>query len=333
MGRIKYAPSLKKHVRRYNLHEKLGSIFRLLGSDAQQVVDWAEEEARRQIKTGETSKGSSLGKTIFQLIGRTAAIRLVQQNHARGRLTTKSEVKARTGQKVEMPVLYQEAGLRHPQEARNLRHNIFHEAFLALILHYFPDVSTSVPSTGAGLTPDLIVTHTKPNWTISVEYKGYRSITLLGESEILKAMRYQAAHGTAWLVTSSTKSVGHLYGSTLSSEEVITKGLERLRRIAKRRVFTEEQKENRGIAKKGITHLRKQKDTKIRCKMIAAKDLLESCRRGKPLKGLAITTGLEFVDLLEESGFPKHAENVLRIMKTPARSIHSDTVTSVRLIG
>jgi hypothetical protein len=327
LARVRYPPSLKKYVRRYNLHEKLGSILRLLGKDAQSVVDWAQKEARRE------SDGSDIGKTIFRLIGYTAAIQLVQQNHARGRLTTKNEIRVKTGQNVEMPVLYQEAGLRHPQEARNLRHNIFHEAFLALILHYFPDVETSVPSTGAGLTPDLMVTNKNPDWTISVEYKGYRSITLLSESEILKGMRYQDAYGTAWLVTSTTKSVQYLYGANLSSDELIEKGVERLRRVAKRGVFTDEQKENRGIARKGIAHLQKQKDIKLRCKVITVEDLLKSCRAGKPLKGLAVTTGLEFVDLLKEAGFPKLADDVLRIMKTPARSIHSDTVTAVRLIG
>jgi hypothetical protein len=327
LAKVRYPPSLKKYVRRYNLHEKLSSILRLLGKDAQSVVDWAQKEARRE------SDGSDIGKTIFRLIGYTAAIQLVQNNHARGRLTTKSEIKAKTGQNVEMPVLYQEAGLRHPQEARNLRHNIFHEAFLALILHYFPDVETSVPSTGSGLTPDLMVTHENPDWTISVEYKGYRSITLLSESEILKAMRYQNAYGTAWLVTTTTKSAQYLYGPTLSSDELIEKGVERLRRVAKRSVFTEEQKENRGIARKGIAHLQKQMDLKLRCKVIPVQDLLKSCQAGKPLKGVAITTGLEFVDLLKKAGFPKHADDVLRVMKTPARSIHSDTVTSVRLIG
>ncbi|MFW9846162.1 MAG: hypothetical protein ACFFD6_05415, partial [Candidatus Thorarchaeota archaeon] len=274
-----------------------------------------------------------LGKAMFSLLGHTAAINLVQQNHARGRLTTKSEVRLKTGQKVEMPVLYQEAGLRHPQEARNLRHNIFHEAFHALIMHLFPDVETSVPSTGEGLTPDLMVFHKKPDWTISVEYKGYRSITLLSESEILKGMRYQAAYGTAWLVTSTTKDVSHLYGATVTSDELIERGLVRLRAIAKRRVYTSEQKENKGIARKGISHLQKHKGIGLRCKIISAADLLESCKGNKPLKGLAITTGLEFVDMLLDAGMDKHADNVLRIMKTPARSIHSDTVTSVRLIG
>ncbi len=327
MAQVRYPPSLKKHVRRYNLHEKLTSIVRLLGKDAQSVVDWAQKEARRE------SDGSDIGKTIFYLIGHTAAIQLVQNNHARGRLTTKSEIRAKTGQSVEMPLLYQEAGLRHPQEARNLRHNIFHEAFLALILHYFPDVETSVPSTGAGLTPDLMVTHKDPDWTISVEYKGYRSITLLSESEILKAMRYQNAYGTAWLVTTTTKSAQYLYGTTLSSDELIEKGVERLRRIARRSVFTEEQKENRGIARKGIAHLQKQKDLKLQCKVIQIQDLLKSCSAGRPLKGLAITTGLEFVDLLKEAGFTKLADDVMRVMKMPARAIHSETVTSVRLIG
>ncbi len=333
MGRIKYAPELKKYVRRYNLGEKLSSIFYLLGKDTQKVVDWAFEESKRPQDGRKAPQGIELGKAMFHLLGRTAAINLVQQNHARRRLTTKSEVRLKTGQKMEMPVLYQEAGLRHPQEARNLRHNLFHEAFLALIMHLFPKAETSVPSTGEGLTPDLMVNHKNPNWTISVEYKGYRSITLLSESEILKAMRYQAAYGTAWLVTSTTKDVTSLYGSTITSEEVVERGLERLRNISKRRVYTTEQKENKGIARKGISHLQKHVDDGLRCKVFSAAELLDSCKAGKPLKGLAVTTGLDFVDMLCDVGMEKHADNVLRIMKTPARSIYSDTVTSVRLIG
>ncbi|MFX1368783.1 MAG: hypothetical protein ACFFAY_09315 [Promethearchaeota archaeon] len=331
--KISYGTQLRKHVKRYNLHDKLISIFNLLGQDAQQVVNWAEKEAQRRRDRGEVPKSADLGKETFHLLGRTAAIRLVQNNHARGRLTTKSEVKRRTGQKAEMPVLYQEAGLRHPQEARNLRHNIFHEAFNAYVTHLFPDVTTSVPSTGEGLTPDLMVSHENPTWTISVEYKGYRSITLLSESEVLKGMRYQQAYGTAWLVTSSTKSVRETYGANLTSGKLIERGLERLRRIAKRRAYTGEQRENRGIAKKGISHLEKHEDSELKCRLISATDLIDSCRSGKPLKGLAVTTGLEFAEMLREVGFNVHAENILRIMKTPARKIHSDTVTSVRLIS
>jgi hypothetical protein len=333
VGRIKYAPELKKYVRRYNLGQKLSSVFYLLGKDAQEVVDWAYKESKRKQEGQKTPQGIELGKAMFHLLGRTAAIRLVQQNHARGRLTTKSEIRLKTGQKMEMPVLYQEAGLRHPQEARNLRHNLFHEAFHALITHLFPNVETSVPSTGEGLTPDLMVKHKNPNWTISVEYKGYRSITLLSESEILKGMRYQAAYGTAWLVTSTTKDVSNLYGTTITSEEVIERGLARLRNISKRRVYTSEQKENKGIARKGISHLQKHIGDGLRCKVFSAPELLDSCKAGKPLKGLAVTTGLDFVDMLRDIGMEKHADNVLRIMKTPARSIYSDTVTSVRLIG
>jgi hypothetical protein len=333
LGRIKYGPELKKYVRRYNLGEKLSSILYLLGDDAQNVADWAYKESKRKPEKGKAPQGIELGKAMFQLLGRTAAVQLVQQNHARGRLTTKSEIRLKTGQKMEMPVLYQEAGLRHPQEARNLRHNLFHEAFHALIMHLFPDVQTSVPSTGEGLTPDLMVTHKNPDWTISVEYKGYRSITLLSESEILKGMRYQAAYGTAWLVTSTTKDVSSLYGATITSQEVIERGLERLRNIAKRRVYTTEQRENKGIARKGISHLQKHFGNGLRCKVMFAAELLESCKAGKPLKGLAVTTGLDFVDMLCDAGMDKHADNVLRIMKTPARSIYSDTVTSVRLIG
>jgi len=239
----------------------------------------------------------------------------------------------KTGQKVEMPVLYRDAGFRHPQEARNLRHNIFHESFLALIMHLFPDVNTSVPTTGEGLTPDLMVEHKDPDWLISVEYKAYRSLTLLSESELLKAMRYQAAYGTAWLVTTTTKSASHLYSKTLDSQELIEKGPPRLRLLYKKKAYTSEQKENRGIARKGIKHLEKQNGLHLKCKMLSVDELLESMRNGRPLKGVVITTGFEFVQMLNDAGLHEEADDVLRVMKLPTTSLHSDSVTSVRLIG
>ncbi len=328
MGRVKYSSTLRSHVTRYGLHDKIGSIIKLLGPDAQQVFDWAEEEAKRE-GTGK----KNLGKVVFGLVGYEAAVRLVKDNHLRGRLTTKNEVKKRTGQKAEMPVLYRDAGLRHPQEARNLRHNLFHEAFEALIMHLFPDVSTRVPSTGEGLTPDLIVTHSNPDWTISVEYKGYRSITLLSESEVLKGMRYQQAYRTAWLVTTSSKTVRDVYGPILKSEEIIERGIQRLENIAKRKTYTEEHRENRGIARKGITHLQKHIGDNLTCKLVTAEEILESCKKGKPVKGLAISAGFEFVEMLQDAGLHNHADNVLRVMKSPTGKLHSETVTSVRLIG
>ncbi len=330
--KLNYGPALRKHVRKYNLNDKLKSIMNLLGKDAQEVIDWAQDEAKLRIKKGEEKK-TNLAKIEFQLIANEAAIRLVKRNHSRGRMTIKSEVKRRTGIKAEMPLLYQEAGLRHPQEARNLRHNLFHEAFMALIMHLFPDVTANVPVTGEGLTPDLMVNHKNPNWTLSVEYKGYRAITLLSESEVLKGMRYQAAYGSSWLVTSTPKTVRNYYKGTLESEKLIRQGIERLERITKRKGYTGEQKENRGIARKGITHLEKLRGSNLKCKLISAKELLDSCREGKPRKALAITTGMEFVEMLREVGFESHADNVLRIMKTPTNLLHSDTVTSVRLIG
>jgi hypothetical protein len=326
-------PALQKHVRRYTLNDKLRSITFLLGNDAQNVIDWAYKEAKRRIAENPADKKSDLGRIVFDLIGNEAAIILVKQNHAKGRLTTKAEIKAKTGQKGEMPVLYREAGLRHPQEARNLRHNLFHEAFRALIMHLFPDVSTSVPSTGEGLTPDLMIEHKDPNWSISVEYKGYRSITLLSESEVLKGMRYQAAFGTAWLVTSSAKTVRDEYRKTIHAKDVVDRGIERLRRIYKRKAYTSEQRENRGIARKGMTHLEKHKDLNMKCRMWSAEELLQSMRDGKPLKGLIISTGFEFIEMLKDAGLEEDADNVLRVMKLPTTSLHSDKVTSVRLIG
>lgn len=330
---VKVGNAIEGHVKRYTLRDKLKSILSLLGPDAQEVIDWSYEEAKRRIAEDDKLKKSSLGAIAFDLIGYEAAIRLVTNNQSRGRLTTKSEVRVKTGQKVEMPVLYRDAGLRHPQEARNLRHNIFHESFLALIMHLFPDVTTSVPSTGEGLTPDLMVEHKNPDWTISVEYKGYRSLTLLSESELLKAMRYQAAYGTAWLVTTTTKSTTVLYGKTLSAQDLVEKGLARLRAIYKRKAYTSEQKENRGIARKGITHLEKHNDLELKCRMYSADELLESMRNGRPVKGVIFTTGFEFVEMLKENGLYEEADNVLRVMKLPTTSLHSDSVTSVRLIG
>ncbi len=330
--RIKYPSALRKYVDGHNLQDRLRSIVGLLGDDAQAVIEWATEEARRRRAEGEVDKSLPLGRVILDLLGEEAAIRLVQQNQARGRITTKDEVRRRTGQRIEMPVLYREAGLRHPQEARNLRHNMFHEAFTALILRLFPDVEMSVPKTGRGLTPDLIVTHKDPDWLISVEYKGYRSMTLLSESELLKGMRYQAEFGTAWLVTTTVKSVHELYGKTLRSEEIVKNGIERLTIISKRKAYTTEQRENRGIARKGITHLTKHRDERLRCRMISPDDLIESCRSGRPLKGLAITTGFEFIALLREQGLNQEADNALRVMKIPPDLLYSDSVTSVRLI-
>ena len=328
--KVKYGNELRKYVKRYQLQTKLGTIFSILSDDAQGVVDWAYDEAKRISK--EDSGKPDFGATVFELISREAAIRLVQYNHQRGRLTTKSEIKKKTGLRIEMPVLYREAGLRHPQESRNLRHNIFHNAFEKYILKLFPDIKTSVPSTGEGLTPDLIVTHHKPDWTISIEYKGYRSITLLSESEILKGMRYQAEWGTAWLVTTTTKSVRSLYGPMLSSKDIIEQGMERLERLSKRPIYTNEQRENRGIARKGLKHLEKQKDLDMKCKLLDASELIQSCKDSKPLKGLAITTGFEFCDILKSEGFHDEADDVLRVMKTPAYSLTSDKVTAMRLI-
>lgn len=329
--KVKYSPKLAEFVKRHTVADKLDSIISLLGDEAQAVIIWAEKEATRRKK--EERQKDHRGKIIYELIGHEAAIRLVKLNNKQGRLTTKGEVKLKTGQKVEMPVLYREAGLRHPQEARNLRHNIFHEAFSALVYSLFPDVETSVPVTGQGsLSPDLLVTHSNPDWSICVEYKGYRSITLLSESELLKAMRYQEAYGSAWLVTTTSKSSHTVYGPVLSSKKVIEGGLERLARIAKRPVYTEEQRENRGIARKGMKHLEKQKGINLRCQLISAQDLLKSCARGKPKKGIAITTGMEFIEHLKDCGLQKHADNVMRVMKLPTKKLHSDTVTSVRLI-
>ena len=178
-----------------------------------------------------------------------------------------------------------------------------------------------------------MVEHKNPDWTISVEYKGYRSLTLLSESELLKAMRYQAAYGTAWLVTTTPKSVTQLYGKNLVAQELIEKGTTRLKAIYKRKAYTSEQKENRGIARKGIKHLEKQNDLQLKCKMYTVDELLESMRNGRPVKGVIITTGFEFVGLLKDAGLQDEADDVLRVMKLPTTSLHSDSVTSVRLIG
>ena len=101
--------ALQKHVRKYTLKDKLRSISALLGEDAQNVIDWAYSEAKRRIAENPKEKESDLGRIVYELIGNEAAIVLVKQNHAKGRLTTKNEIKAKTGQKTEMPVLYREA--------------------------------------------------------------------------------------------------------------------------------------------------------------------------------------------------------------------------------
>ena len=330
--KVNPGPELRKHVRKYTLNEKMNSIYDLLGQDAQEVVDWAYEEAQRLIEEDKKLAKKDTGRIVYELIGTEAAVRLVMKNHGRGRLTTKSEVRQRTGQTLEMPVLYRQAGLRHPQEARNLRHNIFHQAFMALIMKLFPDVETSVPQTGEGLTPDLIVTHKNPDWTISVEYKGYRSLTLLSESELLKAMRYKDVYGTAWLVTTTNKTVKAAYTGQIHSRQLVKEGAERLTKVYKRKAFTNEQKENRGIARKGISHLEKHKDLNLSCRLYTADELLESMKAGKPVKGVIITSGFELIGMLEKEGLADHAENVLRVMKTPATMLHSDSVTSVRLL-
>ncbi|MBD3407703.1 MAG: hypothetical protein GF411_16415 [Candidatus Lokiarchaeota archaeon] len=330
--KLKYNSSLRKYLKRYNLFRKLDSIVMILGEDAQQVIEWAQDEAQRLIEEQEEKK-SNKGRIIFKLVGREAAIRLVQFNHERGRLTTKSEVKKKTGQKMEMPLLYQHAGVRHPQEARNLRHNLFHEAFVDLSEHLFGDVETRIPQTGEGLTPDLVITHKNPNWEISVEYKGYRSLALLSESEMLKGMRYQAVYGTSWLVTTTQKTVRDLYGDTITVKELVNNGIPRLKTIRKKRAYTEEQKENRGISRKGIKHLEKHRDLGLKCKLISADELLKSCFEGHPIRGLAVTNGMEFYKMLKDVGLDEHAENILQVMKVPTYALHSDSVTSVRLIG
>jgi len=331
--RLTYSAALRKYVKAHNLEDKLQSITELLGNDAQDVLKWAESEAARRSHEGSTESSSNLGRITFELMGNEAAVRLIRYNESRGRLTTRSEVGLRTGQRAEMPALYQEAGIRHPQEARNLRHNLFHQSFTALVSHLFPDVTTSVPATGEGLTPDLIVNHKDPDWTLCVEYKGYRSVTLLSESEIIKAMRYQEAYGSAWLVTTTMKSVQSLYGTKLSSKQLIENGTARLERIAKRKAFTDEQREIRGIAKKGLWQLQKVHELNLECDLVSAEDMVRSCREGKPIKALAITTGLEFAEMLEKTGLMEEATQVRRIMKLPTDLLHSDSVTSLRLLS
>jgi len=329
--KVTYGAPLRRYVNKHGLQEKLQSIISLLGEDAQEVLDWAEAEARRRKSEGQDGGESVTGRVVFNLIAEEAAVRLVRYNQSRGRLTTKSQVSQLTGRKGEMPVLYQEAGVRHPQEARNLRHNIFHQSFLALVSHLFPGISTSVPTTGEGLTPDLIITHHDPDWTLCVEYKGYRSVALLSESEVLKAMRYQEAYGSAWLVTTTMKTVRSLYGAQLSSEELVERGIARLERIAKKKPFTDEQREIRGISKKGIKQLEKVRGINLRCRVVSADEMIESCHLAKPLKALAITTGLELADMLEKAGLSEQATQVRRIMKVPTNLLYSDSVTSLRL--
>ncbi len=323
---------LRAYARHHGLEDRLERVLALLGPDRDAVLRWARSEATRRVREGEAPAKADLSKVMYRLVAWEAAIRLVRHNYERGRLTTKTEVRQKTGLKVDMPQLYRDAGLRHPQEARNLRHNMFHEAFMALVRHLFPDTYTTIPTTGEGLTPDLLVHHRDPDWTISVEYKGYRFMSLLSESELLKVMRYQQAYGSAWLVTTTNKTVHHLYGSEASSRELVEQGIPRLRCMVSRKTYTDEQRESRGIAKKGIVHLEKHRDMDIRCAIVSAEELVESCRRGRPLRAVAVTTGLEFVDMLMAAGLRREAEDVLQVMKVPAVRLSSDTVTSLRLI-
>ncbi len=335
---VRYDPELLKFIRQHDITDRLESIVEILGDEAQNILDWASKEARRlhNRHNGDQSNNNnnqSLGETIYNLIGHEAAIRLVVRNHNRGRLTTREEVRQKTGQDVRMPALYHEAGLRHPQEARNLRHNIFHDSFMTLVRKYFPDSEILIPKTGRGLTPDLIIRHHDPDWELAVEYKGYRSLTLLSESEILKAMRYQAKWGSAWLVTTATKTVHGLYQGELDSEVLVREGLQRLRRVLKRRAYTTEQLESRGIARKGVAHLEKHGKERIVCRLVSAQELLDSCKAGTPIRGLAVSSGFEIVNLLRREGLEEAAENMLRVMKIPTQQLYSDRVSSVSLIS
>ncbi|MEM2142751.1 MAG: hypothetical protein QXS20_10160 [Candidatus Thorarchaeota archaeon] len=325
-----HSDKLSEYVERRRLRDKLSNMLHMLGDDADDVLRWAAGEGRRR---AEEQKDPNLaGKLAYEALAREAATRMVQRNATHGRLTTRAELKRLTGIPMEMLNVYREAGLRHPQEARNLRHNIFHESFTAFLAREFPDVSMHVPQTGNGLTPDLIVTHKNPDWTIAVEYKGYRSLTLLSESELLKGMRYQAEWGTAWLVTTTTKSVRSLYTGDITSDDLVRNGIDRLRAVAKRKVFTAEQMESRAIAKKGIAHLSKHGSKVLSCRLISADELLKSCHEGSPIKGLAVTTGLELAQIIRRAGLEREADNIIRIMKTSTDSIHSDTVTSTHLV-
>ena len=76
--RVKYSSKLAEFVKRYTVTDKLDSIISLLGSEVQDVIDWAEEEATRRKK--EERQKDHLGKIIYNLIGHEAAIRLVKMN-------------------------------------------------------------------------------------------------------------------------------------------------------------------------------------------------------------------------------------------------------------
>ncbi len=337
--RIRYHPALLKFVQTHNLKDRLENIIEILGDEAQNILEWALAEAQHRLyeedyenSDPEVSSSVLFGEMLYHLIGHEAAIRLVIDNYNKGRMTTKEEVRHRTGQDIDMPTLYHDAGLRHPQEGRNLRHNIFHDAFMKLVRKYFSDSEISIPAIGKGLSPDLIIRHREPDWTLAVEYKGYRWMTLLSESEILKGMRYQAEWGSAWLVTTATKCVRDQYQRELDSEVLVEQGLQRLRRLLKRKAYTTEQREARGIARKGITHLEKHINERITCPLINAQDLLDSCLSGVPLRGLAVSTGFELVELFQREELFEAVEDILRVMKISTHQLYSDRVSSVRLI-
>ncbi len=335
----KQKAAIKNYVQSKGLYRAFDNIVRLLGGDIDTAIQYIEEDDLEPPKdyTEPVDPYDELldeGRRLFNALAYAAAVELIRKQYKQGRITAKHYIREKLGIKPDMPKIYQKAGIRHPQESRNLRHNIFHLAFLKLIKVLAPNAEFSIPQTGSGmnLTPDLIVNNKDPLWTLACEYKAYRSFFPLAESEILKGVRYANEFGSAWLISTSVKSPIFEYTDYLTVKELYTNGKIRYDLILQRKATTKDQKEIRGIAIKGVKQLEKHKNDKYKIKYIPLEELLESIKTGKLQKGLTITTGMEFIELLERYGLYKEAENILMIMKTPNEKLYYPGLISTKLI-
>ncbi len=331
--------AIRKYVQSKNLEKKFTNILNLLGGDLDTAAQYIDIESLEPPKdyTEPIDPIDELldeGRRLFRALAYVAAVELVKKQHKEGRITAKQYIKGKLGISPDMPKLYHTAGIRHPQESRNLRHNIFHIAFLKLMRILAPNADYSIPQIGSGytLTPDLIVENRDPSWLLACEYKAYRSFFPLAESEILKGARYAKEFGTAWLISTSVKSPIDEYGEYITIKDLIENGIKRYKIILQRRPETKDQKELRGIVVKGLKHLEKHKNDLIKVRNIPLEALLDSIKNGIPEKGLTITTGMKFIELLREHGLHEDAEKVLMIMKTPNEKIEAPGLISTKLI-
>ena len=331
--------AILKYVRSKRLDEYFVKIISILGGDwssasqfiAEDLITKYNNEIQKNPQSNYTL--TYYGELLYNALMKAAAIELAKKYNERGRRITKKDIKREIGyQSSDIIDIYHQAGLKHAQETRNLRHNMFHLAFLDLIRQLAPYAKFSIPQVGQGnhLTPDLMAYNENPKWILACEYKAYRSFFPLAESEILKAIRYAHEFGTAWLITTSIKSSIFEYGEYITPQELYKKGKERYKIIINRPAYTRDQKEIRGIAYKGLKQLEKHKDDRIRVKYIPLDELLEDIRNGTLKPGATITTGLEYIELLEQYGLDEEADMILKVMKKP--TIYSSTIISTKLI-